>query len=68
MLVSLYFKELENIYIDETVALAEKYGVSVDVEFGADIPEPGVEMIVYGEFDNLVTIDRNRNVYFDYHI
>lgn len=42
--------------------------VSVDVEFGADVPEPGIEMIVYAEFDNLVTIDRNRNVYFDYSV
>jgi len=40
--------------------------VHVDAEFGTDIPEGGVEMIVYAEYDNLVTIDRNRDVYFDF--
>ena len=48
--------------------LIKEGSVSVDAEFGADVPEPGIEMIVYAEFDNLVTIDRNRNVYFDYNI
>ena len=42
--------------------------VHVDAEFSVDIPEGGVEMIVYAEYDNLVTIDRNRNVYFDFNI
>ena len=40
--------------------------VTVEAEFNEDIPDTGVEMIVYGEFDNLMTIDRSRNVYFDY--
>ena len=48
--------------------LIKEGAVSVDAEFGVDVPEPGIEMIVYAEFDNLVTIDRNRNVYFDYNI
>lgn len=42
--------------------------VHVDAEFGADVPDGGIEMIVYAEYDNLVTIDRNRNVYFDFNI
>jgi len=48
--------------------LIREGSVSVDIEFGSDVPEPGIEMIVYAEFDNLVTIDRNRNVYFDYNV
>ncbi|MCG8432193.1 MAG: hypothetical protein MJA29_13610, partial [Candidatus Omnitrophica bacterium] len=28
----------------------------------------GVEMIIYGEFDNLISIDRNRTPFFDYSI
>ncbi len=48
--------------------LIKEGSVSVDVEFGVDVPEPGIEMIVYAEFDNLVMIDHNRNVYFDYNV
>lgn len=48
--------------------LIKEGAVSIDAEFDADVPAGGIEMIVYAEFDNLLTIDRNRNVYFDYSI
>ena len=41
---------------------------SVHCTFAEAIKEPGVEMIVYAEFDNLAMIDRNRTVYFDYSV
>ena len=43
----LYFKELENLYIDETVTLANKYGVTVDVELLKSIQVTDIEMMVY---------------------
>jgi len=43
----LYFNELENLYIDETVALAEKYGVSVNVELLNSVQVTEIEMMVY---------------------
>jgi hypothetical protein len=39
---------------------------TVHCTFAESIKEPGVEMIVYAEFDNLAMVDRNRTVYFDY--
>ncbi len=43
----LYFKELENLYIDKTVALVEKYGVSVDTKLLNRIQVTDIEMMVY---------------------
>ena len=39
--------------------------VSVNIEFGTALANP-VEIIVYAEFDNLLTIDKTRNVSIDY--
>ena len=39
---------------------------SVNIEFATAIPASGAEVIMYAEFDNLITIDRNRNPYTDY--
>lgn len=39
---------------------------SVDIKFAEALPEGGVEVIVYAEFDNLITLDYNRNPYTDY--
>ena len=39
---------------------------SIRIEFGADTPEDGIRVIVLAEFDNLLTIDRFRNVYMDF--
>lgn len=41
---------------------------TVHCTFAEPINEPGLEMIVYAEFDNLAMVDRNRTVYFDYTI
>ena len=43
----LYFEELENRYIDETVTLAKKYGVSVDTELLNLVKVTEIEMMVY---------------------
>ena len=40
--------------------------VNIQIRFKKNIPAGGVKMICYAEFDNLITIDRFRNVYFDY--
>lgn len=39
---------------------------SIEINFSEALPESGVEIIVYAEFDNLVMIDKNRNIFFDY--
>jgi len=43
----LYFKELENLYVDKTVALAKKYGISVNSDVLNSIKVTDVEMMVY---------------------
>ncbi len=40
--------------------------VSLDVQFGAAIADPGVEIIVYSEYENMLEFDRLRNVTYDY--
>ena len=40
--------------------------VNIQIRFKKVIPAGGVKMICYAEFDNMITIDRFRNVYFDY--
>jgi len=50
---------------DGTLQLIQEGTVSIDLKFKTPITETqGVELIVYGEFDNLITIDWNRNVFF----
>lgn len=39
---------------------------SLEIEFGSDLPQVGVQVIIYAEFDNLMTLDRNRVPYLDY--
>ena len=39
---------------------------SIDIKFADKLPDSGVEIIVYAEFDNLLMIDKDRNVFFDY--
>ena len=39
---------------------------TVHCEFADSVVEPGLEMIVYAEFDNVCMVDRFRSVYFDY--
>ena len=54
---------------DGTLQLIQEGTVSIDLKFKTPITETqGVELIVYGEFDNLITIDWNRNVFFDYSV
>jgi hypothetical protein len=43
----LYFNELENLYIDRTVDLAKKYGVSVNINLLNSIQVTDIEMMVY---------------------
>lgn len=39
---------------------------SLDIKFADKLPDSGVEIVVYAEFDNLLFIDKDRNVFFDY--
>jgi hypothetical protein len=46
--------------------LIKEGSTTVHCTFAETIKDPGLEMIVYAEFDNVALIDRNRTVYFDY--
>jgi hypothetical protein len=46
--------------------LVEDGSTSVKVEFDKDTPVAGLKMVILAEFDGLLSIDHNRNVYFDY--
>lgn len=46
--------------------LIKEGATSIEITFGEKIPDSGIEVIVYAEFDNLVMIDKNRNVMYDY--
>jgi hypothetical protein len=48
--------------------LVEDGSTSIKIEFAKDTPEGGLKLVVLGEFDGLLSIDRNRNVFFDYTI
>jgi hypothetical protein len=39
---------------------------SIEINFSEKLPDSGIEIVVYAEFDNLVMIDKNRNIFFDY--
>ncbi len=39
---------------------------SIEISFAEKIPDTGVEVIVYAEFDNLIMLDKHRNVMYDY--
>lgn len=39
---------------------------SLEINFDANLPAGGIEVIVFAEFDNLVMIDKNRNTFCDY--
>ena len=46
--------------------LMHEGATTLNMLFAADVPANGIELIVYAEFDNLVSIDRFRNVHLDY--
>ncbi|MCP4473332.1 MAG: hypothetical protein GY821_01915 [Gammaproteobacteria bacterium] len=46
--------------------LIREGSTSISIEFGADTPAAGIKVIVLAEFDNLMNIDKWRNVFFDY--
>ncbi len=46
--------------------LIREGATTVRMTFREAIPAGGVKLVVLAEFDNLITIDRFRNVYFDY--
>ncbi|MCP4458743.1 MAG: hypothetical protein GY816_12080 [Cytophagales bacterium] len=48
--------------------LIREGSTSISIEFGTDTPASGIKVIVLAEFDNLMTIDKWRNVFFDYSI
>ena len=50
---------------DDHFNLAKEGSVRVDVKFGTALPNT-INCIAYAEFENILEIDRNRNVIFDY--
>ena len=42
--------------------------VSIFLEFSEAIAVNGLRVLILGEFDNLINIDRNRNIFYDYAI
>ncbi len=50
---------------DDHFNLAKEGSVRVDLKFGTALPNT-VNCIAYAEFENILEIDRNRNVIFDY--
>lgn len=46
--------------------LVREGNTSLDIEFGPNLPAGGVTIIVYGEFDNLLSLDKYRLANFDY--
>lgn len=46
--------------------LVKEGATTIHMTFRNAIPAGGAKMLVFAEFDNLVTVDRFRNVYFDY--
>lgn len=42
--------------------------IYINMKFQDAVLAGGIELIAYGEFDNLVTVDRNRNPYTDYKV
>jgi len=39
---------------------------SVNIQFGQAVPAGGLEVICLAEFDNMITLDRNRQPFIDY--
>ena len=39
---------------------------AINIKFGQAVPAGGIEVIMYAEFDNLITIDHDRHTYIDY--
>lgn len=39
---------------------------SINIMFSDNLPDSGIEIIIYSEFDNLILIDKNRNAFHDY--
>ena len=50
---------------DDHFNLAKQGGVRVDLKFRAGLPNT-VTVVAYAEFENVIEIDRNRNVVFDF--
>ena len=50
---------------DDHFNLAKQGSVRIDLKFAAALPNT-VTVIAYAEFENVIEIDRNRNVVFDF--
>lgn len=46
--------------------LIKEGATSIEISFSEKIPDSGIEVIIYSEFDNLIMIDKNRHVFNDY--
>ena len=50
---------------DDHLNLIKDGSVRIDVRFSAALPN-SINCIVYAEFENILEIDRNKNIIFDY--
>lgn len=48
--------------------LIKEGSTSVDIKFSKAVEAPGLELICFAEFDNLLYIDHNRNARFDFNV
>jgi len=48
--------------------LVREGAVTLEMRFSADTPATGIKVVLFSEMDNLVSIDRARNTYFDYSV
>jgi hypothetical protein len=63
---ALYAFDLSHDLADEGhFNLTRQGGVSVNLKFGASLPNT-VTIVAYAVFENVIEIDRNRNVVFDF--
>ena len=58
----------DNAVDDANWELLHSGTVSVDLEFRNNIGEEGLRVLVLGEFDNLISIDHHRNIFYDYSV
>jgi hypothetical protein len=45
--------------------LIKEGATSINIHFAQPTPAGGIEIIVYAEFDNLLTINHTRNIFLD---
>ncbi len=53
---------------DDHWELIKEGSTSLRLEFASDTPDAGIKVVVWAEYDNLMMVDKNRNLFFDYSV